>query len=90
MRCAPAWVISRSAMFAAANVLPEPVAIWISARGLLSCSDCSRFVIAACWASRSHGVWSVGGSGSMSWTRARSDPPRPSMWSSIWSASVSG
>ena len=36
--------------------LPEPVAIWISARGLKNCNDISRLRIARCWASHSHGV----------------------------------
>src|SRR5579871_1281680 len=40
-------------MFAAANVLPAPVAIWVSARGRSSRRDFSRFSIAHAWAGQS-------------------------------------
>lgn len=53
-------------MFAAANVLPDPLAIWISALGWLSRKDRSRFVMASNWARRrrpwssaSEGCWVV-------------------------------
>ena len=45
---------------AAVNVLPEPVAIWISARGRFSRRDSSVFWIASIWASHSGPTFSAG------------------------------
>lgn len=59
---APAWRMSRSPMFAVANVLPDPAAIWISALGWLSRRDRSRFVMASNWARRRR-PWSSAGEG---------------------------
>ena len=47
MRLAPAYLISLNICVIASSVFPEPVAIWIRARGLSVLNDFSRFVIAS-------------------------------------------
>ena len=52
IRCAPARRTRRQASLQAVKVLPEPVAIWIMARGLSRASDSSRLTMAGPWAGR--------------------------------------
>ena len=68
MRRAPACLIRRYAKLTAVNVLPLPVAIWMSERGLFSKKERSSPPIASTWQSRSPAVTS----GGISFRRARS------------------
>ena len=65
MRTAPAYFNSRYTAVMAVKVLPAPVAMWISARGLLDASERSRPWTAPTWQSRSLST----GSGGMLATR---------------------
>ena len=67
--------------------MPEPVAIWIRARGRFALSDSSRLAMAVAWAG--HSLAASGSSSGSSLSPARSEP-RPSVWSSCQRARVSG